>query len=896
MTVRNLERIFRPQRIAVIGASDRQGTVGYTLFKNLAGSGFHGEVYPVNEKRNLVQGAAAFPKIAAVPLPVDLAVICTPAATAPELVRQCGEAGVLGLVIISAGFRETGPEGRALEAEVLQQAAQFPGMRIIGPNCLGVIVPHLKLNASFASAMPPAGRMAFLSQSGALCTAILDWALEEGVGFSCFVSMGNMLDVGFGDLIDYLAADPLTDSMLLYVESISAARTFMSAARSFARQKPIIAYKAGRFPQSAQAAASHTGALAGVDAVYDAAFARAGIVRVFEMGDMFACAELLARHKTPAGPRLAIVTNAGGPGVMASDALLARGGTLASLTPQTIENLNATLPAFWSHANPIDVLGDATPERFAAGVAAALADPQVDAALAILTPQAMTDPTGTADAVARVAAGERKLLLAAWMGAASVRAGSKLLAQAGVPTYTTPAAAVQAFHHLVAYARNRETLYETPADLGVAFGRERDQVRQRLEAATAQGERLLSEVSSKEIVATYGIPVTRPLTADSAEAAVAAATELGYPVVLKIVSPQITHKTDVGGVRLNLNTAAEVRTAFEQMTARVREQQPSAELQGVSVQRMVAAADGREILVGASKDPVFGPVVMVGMGGVAAEVIADRALGLPPLNERLARRMLESLRAWPLLAGHRGRPAVAIDKLIEVLIRTSQLVADQPLIKELDVNPLLATPHDVVGLDVRIVLDEPSPTRTGRPYEHLAITPYPEQLVRAAECGGQPITLRPIRPEDEPLWRRLLAETSAESRWRRFGYSFAEVTHELAARFCFVDYDRELAIVAETGEGADRKLLGVGRLTCEPDRRIAHLALLVIDSWQGRGLGSLLADYCLELADRGDIEEVLAETEPENGRMLSILRRRRFRFESGEGQVVGRRLRAERPA
>lgn len=893
MTVCNLDKIFKPQRIAVIGASDRKGTVGYALFQNLIEGGFAGPIYAVNSKRDSVQGRSAYLSVALLPQPVDLAVICTPAATVPDLIRQCGDAGVRGIVVISAGFRETGAEGLTLEAEVRRAVGRYPGMRLLGPNCLGFCVPHLQLNASFAAAMPPAGRMAFLSQSGALCTSVLDWSLEQGVGFSYFVSLGNMLDVNVGDLIDYLAADPLTDSMMLYLESVSEARSFLSAARSFSRHKPIVAYKAGRFPQSAQAAASHTGALAGVDAVYEAAFIRAGIVRIYDIGDLFACAALLARRKAPVGPRLAIVTNAGGPGVMATDALLARGGALAQLAPETIGQLDALLPPYWSHGNPIDVLGDAPPERFAAGIRCALEDPEVDAVLAVLTPQAMTAPTGTAEAVIRAAQAHPKLVLASWMGGAAVRRGSQLLGQAGIPAYDTPAAAVQAYMYLVTHARRRELLYETPADLRLDYDSARNTVQTSLEAAAAHGQSLLMEVESKGVVAAYGIPVTRPSLARTADEAVAAAGELGYPVVLKIASPQITHKTDVGGVALNLAHADEVREAFVRMTATARERRPGADLLGVTVQSMVAAADGVEIVIGALKDPVFGPVVMVGMGGVAAEVIADRALGLPPLNERLARRMLESLRGWPLLAGYRGRQAVALDKLIEVLIRTSQLVSEQPRIKELDINPIVATPREVIGLDARVVVDLAAAVSAGRPYSHLAISPYPQDLVQAAECGGTPIVVRPIRPEDETLWRRLLEETSTDSRWRRFRSIVPEITHEFSTRFCFIDYDREMALVAETDGPQGKRLLGVGRLVCDADRRSGQFALLVVDDWQGRGLGSLLTDRSLDLADRWGVAEVTAEFELDNTRMLAILRRRGFQFEPQRSDGV---LRARRNA
>jgi acetyltransferase len=652
VTIRNLNKIFNPQRIAVVGASDTPGKVGYTLLANLVGHGFDGVVYPVNPAREAVQGIAAYPSLDKLPHVADLVVICTPAPTVPDLVRQCGELGTRGVVIISAGFRETGDEGTALEDAIKAEAAKFPGLRIMGPNCLGIMVPGKNLNASFANGTAPRGRLAFLSQSGALCTAILDRAREEGIGFSHFLSLGNMLDVGFDDLLDYLAADPETDSVLLYVESITEAREFMSAARAFSRVKPIVAYKAGRFADSAKAASSHTGAMAGVDAVYEAAFRRAGIVRVLEIDGLIDAAELLARQKPVKGPRLAILTNAGGPGVMTCDALLARDGTLAVLAPETIARLNEKLPPFWSHGNPIDVLGDAPAERYAQALEVVLADSGVDAALVVLTPQAMTEPTATAAAVVAAAKQSPKPVLAAWMGGPSVREGISRLMAGRMPTYDTPLAAVRAFTNMVEYAKNRDFLYETPRDVPLAFSLDRAALRQRFESIAARDHDVLSEGDSKDLLETYGVPTSRPVPAASAAQAVDVARQLGYPVVLKIHSPDITHKTDVGGVVLNLKSDEEVAASFEQITTAARTLRPDAWIEGVTVQRMITTASGVELIVGVKRDPVFGPVIMVGMGGIAAELFQDRALELPPLNERLARRMLESLRSWPLLTGY----------------------------------------------------------------------------------------------------------------------------------------------------------------------------------------------------------------------------------------------------
>ncbi|MFO8033816.1 MAG: bifunctional acetate--CoA ligase family protein/GNAT family N-acetyltransferase [Candidatus Bipolaricaulota bacterium] len=889
MSIRNLDSIFKPERVAVVGASDNPASVGYTVFRNLMGSGYSGVVYPVNPKRESVQGIHAYPDMASLPRTPDLAVICTPANSVPGLVGECGSAGTKGIIINSAGFKEAGDEGRALEEKVKAEAADFPGTRIVGPNCLGIIVPSLRLNASFAGAMPQPGHVAFISQSGALCTSVLDWALERNIGFSFFVSIGNMLDVDFGDLIDYFGEDPHTQSIILYTESITEPREFMSAARAFAREKPIVAYKSGRFAESAQAATSHTGALAGEDDVYDAAFQRAGIVRVTEIDDVFDCAELIARARAPVAPRLAIVTNAGGPGVMATDALLAREGVLAELLDNTLKGLDDLLPPFWSRGNPVDVLGDAGPDRFLQATELVLTDGEVDAALVILTPQAMTDPTATAEALGKLAERTRKPILAAWMGGGSVQKGLQTLTSHGIPAYTTPEQAVRAFMHLVHYARNLEILYETPREIPVRVSIAQQEIKEKFANLNSETNNTLSEHSSKELLSAYGIPTTEVHEARNPDEAVSSAEKIGYPVVLKVLSPEITHKTDVGGVVLDIHSADEVRRAYERIVKAAQEHQPQAEILGVTVQRMVDAKHGFELILGARQDPAFGAVIMVGTGGIAAEVFRDRALGLPPLNERLARRLLESLHAWPLLQGYRGRPAVDLGQLLEVIMRFSYLVAEHPEISELDINPLLVTPQEAVALDARVILDPERLHRELKPYEHLAIRPYPDEYVRKASMkDGAPLILRPIRPEDEPLWHEMLRVSSRESIRFRFQYIFKESTHEMATRYCFIDYDREMAIVAELEEDGERKMAGVGRLVAGPDPRTAEYAVFVADPWQGEGIGNQLTGYCLEIAAGWGVSRVTAETTPDNRRMLAIFRSTGFHIEhhSEEGVVL----------
>ncbi len=887
MDVHRLDSIFKPKRIAVIGVTINPNSVGGKVLGNLVGGGFAGVVYPVNPQHEAVLGIHCFPDVKSLPKVPDLALICTPPEQVPRIVRECGEAGILGLIIMTAGFRETGNAGKTLEEQIRKEAARFDGMRILGPNCLGIIVPGLKLNASFASGLPKAGNIAFISQSGALCTSVLDWAIEGKIGFSYFVSVGNMLDVEFGDLIDYFGEDENTKSIILYIESIYQARKFMTAARAFARTKPIIAYKAGRFPESAQAAASHTGAMASEDAVYDAAFQRAGLARVFELGEIFDCAELIGRNRNPGGPNLGIVTNAGGPGVIATDALIASGGVLAKLTDATMSKLNESLPSSWSHGNPVDVLGDANSKRVEKITQFVLEDPGVDAVLVILTPQAMTNPTATAKAVGKLAAGTRKPMLAAWLGGQAMRDSIPILTESGIAAYKTPEDAIRAFMTLVDYQRNLEALYETPKDIFLEFPMDRDELRVKFATEHFSGAGVLPEDVSKALVETYGIHTTTPYPASTAPDAVKTARRLGYPVVLKIHSPDITHKTDVGGVALDLEGDEMVRAAYDSIIASARTRKPDARVNGVTVQRMVKTKDALEMILGIKKDPVFGTVMMVGMGGTGAELFADRALGFPPLNERLAKRMLESLKMWPLLNGYRGRPPANVPKLIEVLIRLSYLAADYPEISELDINPLLVTAGEVIALDARIILDKTLVGTHIEPYSHLALRPYPEKYVRAVELrDGTRVTLRPIKPEDEPLWMDLLASCSKESIYSRFRYFFHWQSHEVATRFCYIDYDREIAIVAEIAEEGERKIVGVGRLIADPDHQEVEYAVLIADAWQRKELGSLLTDYCLEIAQKWNLKRIVAQTTTDNARMISVFQKRGFRINIADDSTV----------
>lgn len=877
MNIHKLNNIFNPQRIALIGVTTNPNSVSGKVLINLVSGGFRGVVYPVNPDHEAVMGIPCYPDVRSLPKTPELGIICTPAEKVPGLVRECGESGVRGLIIMSAGFREIGEEGLKLEEQIRAEIKKYEGMRVIGPNCLGIIVPGLKLNASFAADMPRSGNIAFISQSGALCTSVLDWAMEGKIGFSQFVSIGNSLDVEFGDLIDYFGEDENTKCIILYIESIRNVRKFMTAARAFARKKPIVVYKAGRFPESAQVAASHTGAMASEDAIYDAAFQRAGLARVYDIGDIFSVAELIGRNKIPQGPRLGIITNAGGPGVMATDALIASNGILAILSPETMNRLNENLPAYWSHGNPVDVLGDARAKRIAKATQIVLEDPGVDAVLVILTPQAMTNPNATAKEISSLIKLTQKPILAAWLGGQSMHEADDILVESGIPSYKTPEQAIRAFMTLVAYSRNLDTLYETPRDIPVEFTVDRQKLREDFSRMIRDKGTILSEEMSKSILETYGIQTTKPFFTNDVEGAVKVSAKIAYPVVLKIQSPDITHKSDVGGVQLNLGTEKMVRAAYERIMESARLKRPDARIEGVSVQRMAFTKDAVELILGIKKDKVFGTVLMVGMGGITAELFGDKALGFPPLNERLARQMLESLKIYPLLSGYRGSQPKNIEKLIQVLIRLSYLAADYPEINELDINPLLVTPDDVIALDARIVIGEKDPSLLKGKYDHLSLHPYPEEFVRKERLqDGSEILFRPIKPEDEPLWLEMIGQCSKESLYSRFRYFFHWETHEVATRYCYIDYDREIAIVAEIVENEQKRLIGVGRLIADPDHETVEYAILIIDAWQHKDLGNKITDFCLEIARKWNLKRITAQTTTDNQRMISVFQKRGF--------------------
>jgi len=887
MPIKKLNNIFKPKRIALIGASNDPKSVGGITLKNLVGGGFNGVVYPVNPKREAVLGIHCFPDVKSLPKTPDLAVIMTAAKTVPQLIGECGEAKINGVIIMSAGFKESGEEGKKLEEQVKVEKAKYPDMRIIGPNCLGIIVPGLNMNVSFADGMPKVGHVAFISQSGALCTSVLDWAYGANIGFSYFVSIGNSMDVSFGDLIDYFGQDPTTKSIVLYVESITNARAFMSAARAFARKKPIIVYKSGRFPESAAAAASHTGAMASEDSIYDAVFRRAGIARVFSFGNIFDFTDLIGRKRVPKGSNLAIITNAGGPGVMATDSLISWGGKLVKLSDITMQRLNDVLPPFWSHGNPVDVLGDATPERFAKSTEIVLEDENVDAVLILLTPQAMTAPTETAKAIAELAGKTSKTIMAAWLGGASMRNGMAVFNNAGIAAYRSPEQAIQAFMTLSDYSKNLELLYETPKEIPVSFGYDRNELRKKYLTTVFPKAKVLNEDDSKLLISDYGISTTHPEVAVDEDQAVRIADEKGYPVVLKIYSADITHKSDAGGVALNIRNEDMVRANFRNMIKIVSEKLPDAKIEGVTVQKMISLKDTVELILGIKKDPVFGTVMLVGMGGTTAELFKDNRLEFPPLNEQLARQMLQSLKIYPLLTGYRGSKPKNIDKLIEVIIRLSYLAADYPEIEELDINPLLVSADDVIALDARIVVDQKLLGKPVKDYSHLILRPYPESLVTTTKLNdGTKVVLRPIKPEDEPMWLKLLASCSKESIYMRFRYDFYFDSHEVASQYCFIDYAREIAIIAELEVKGVKEIIGVGRLIADPDVETMEYAILITDKWQKKELGNILTEYCINIAIKNGIKRLIAETTKNNKPMISVFRKLNFKIQFNEDTTV----------
>ena len=871
MSIFNLDYLFNPQAVAVLGASEKQGTIGSALMQNMMQAGFKGDLLPINPKYETIHGYKALSSVTEAKAEIDLAVIATPMATVPDLVDDCVQAGVKAAIVISAGGKETGSEGQKMEDRILERAKKG-GLRILGPNCLGLICPGNGVNASFASHTPDVGKLAFISQSGAICTSMLDLSLQEKMGFRYFISIGSMLDIDFGDLIDYVGSDPQVESILLYIESLTNIRKFMSAARGVSRLKPIVIIKSGKSPAGAKAASSHTGAMAGEDIVYDTAFRRAGAVRVSSIGDFFRCAELLAKQPRPRGPRMTVLTNSGGPGVMAVDAIYEYGLQASTLSQETLSRLDQVLPKHWSRGNPIDILGDATAERYVQAVSC-LEKKEVDGLLIILNPQAMTDPGTVAEELTKVLAKKPFPVLTSWMGGQDVEKGIEIFNNARIPTYATPEDAIKSFMYLHSYAKNLEKLTEIPDRTPRKLSFDRDRARELVDKGLGRKSGWLTEAESKHLVEAYGIPINRTEAAASEEEAAKLAKEMGYPLAMKLLSLDLTHKTEAGGVQLYLRNEEEIRSAFNQIMDSARSYDPQAEILGVTLQSMVKPE--LELLLGAKQDPNFGPVILFGMGGIFAEVLEDRNLGLPPLNHLLARRLIDGTKVSRLLHGYRNRPGADMPLLEEALIRLSHLVTDFPEIAELDMNPLVIEQGKPMALDARVFVQ---PARVPSP-QHLVISPYPSQYEypRVVTDSGEEITIRPIQPEDASYIVEMFETLSPTSIYYRFFRPLKTLPHDMLARFTQIDYDREMALVAMCHTDGRDQMVGVARVTGHIDGKKGEFAILVSDPWQGKGVGEELLKRCLDIVRDMHMEQVWGLVLRSNSGMLKLGEKLGFR-------------------
>ncbi len=875
MSVRNLDHLFHPRSVALIGASMKPQSVGYVVMKNLRTSGFTGAVLPVNPQYDNIEGVKTYSSVAALPDPPDLAIVATPAPTVPALIHQLGERGTRAAVVLSAGFRSASEHHVA--PQTLLDAAKPYGLRILGPNSIGLLIPGIGLNASFAHIGAIPGRLALVSQSGALCTTILDWAHSNRVGFSHFISLGDCADIDLGDVLDYLGSEPTTQGILLYIESVTMARKFMSAARASARDKPVLAIKAGRFAEGARAAASHTGALAGVDEVFDAAIRRAGMLRVFEIDELFDAAETLARARPIQGNRVAIITNGGGPGVLATDALIAGGGRLAELTPDVLSQLNESLPPIWSQGNPVDIVGDAGVDRYRQTFRILAAAPDIDAILLMHVPTAVVQSDEVAQALITEIQQSTRPILVSWLGEAAVAHARQLFHTAGIPSYDTPTKAIRALLHIVQYRRNQELLMETPPSIPEQFTPATHAARWIVDAALNAGRLTLTEPEAKAVLSAYGLPVVETRTVTNEEEALAAAHELGYPIALKLLSEDISHKSDVGGVALNIEDDQDLRARAKAMRKRVATLRPDAAIDGFTVQQMVRRPGAHELILGMTTDPLFGPVLLFGQGGTAVEIMADKAVALPPLNIHLARELMARTRISRLLHGYRDQPSADLLAVEMSLIKLSQLIIDLPEIVELDINPLLADRQGVVALDARIRLSRADQPGTAR----FAIRPYPKELEETVFLSsGRKILLRPIRPEDEPAHHAFVDRLAPEDLYFRFFTAAYTFDHVRLARFTQIDYDREMAFIATApNEAGVTETLGVIRAISDVDNVTAEFAIVVRSDFKGQGLGKLLMDKIIRYCRARGTHRMVAEVLPQNTAMLELAKQAGFRKE-----------------
>jgi acetyltransferase len=865
-----LTTLFEPKSVAVIGASDRANSVGNVLFKNILDSGYKGRLYPINTKHDTVQGVPAYRSIEEISARVELAVIVTRPQTVPRIVEQCGRSGVKNAIVISSGFAEAGHSGAALERKMMEIARSY-GVRLLGPNCLGIIRPDLGLNATFASVHAHVGNLALVAQSGAICSAVLDWASSNGVGFSSVISLGGTADVDFGEILDYLIYDNRSHYILLYVEGIRDARRFMSALRSAARVKPIVLLKAGRHAGGLAAVETHSGMAAGSDVVFDAAVRRAGVVRVKNIGQLFYAAKTLASKFRPQGKRLAIITNGGGPGAMAADRAGDLDIPLAELSPSTMQTLNAKMPATWSQRNPVDIEGDATAQRYHDATLAVAEDSEVDGVLVMLSPQAMTDPMAVAKAIIEVDLLTAKPILTCWMGEEQVGESRAMLEEAGIPSFRMPETAVELYYHISTYYWNQKLLLQTPAPLSKDARPETEGSKMLIDAVLHERRKILSEMESKAILRAFRIPVAQTMVAHTPTESLLLAEQIGFPIAMKIDSPDIVHKSEIGGVRLNITNAPAVRNAYHDIIETIKKRHPTARVNGVSIEPYLARPHGRELMIGVSRDPIFGPIITFGAGGTEVEVFSDRAVALPPLNRFLARDLIASTRVSKLLDEFRNMPPVNLEALEDVLLHVSQMICELPSLQELDLNPLIVDENGAIAADARIVIDYAAPS--GDRYSHMAIHPYPVHLIQDWELpDGRVVTIRPIRPEDAEREKQFVISMSEESKYYRFMDTIRELTQTMLVRFTQIDYDREMALIATTLDGEGKEVqIAVARYVTNPDGESVEFALAVADDWQKHGVGRKLMSALIACARAKGYRTVVGDVLSMNTKMFNLM-------------------------
>lgn len=867
-----LNSLFKPKTIAMFGASDRADSIGQVVFKNLLAGGFKGNIYAINTGRRTVQKQKAYNDLSKINAQIELAIIATPAKTIPKIIESCGEHGVKSAIILSAGFRDSGASGERLETKVFEIAKNY-NIHVLGPNCLGLIRPDHGLNATFANGTIKAGDLALVSQSGAICTSVMDWANQNEIGFSTVVSTGISTDLDFGNILDYLVNDPRTKSILLYIEGLHNSRHFMSGLRAAARIKPIIAIKVGRHQQSALASRSHTGTLVGNDDVFSAALARSGVVRIKYLSQLCAAARVLSSRYKASGENIVIVTNGNGPGVLAADRAADINLKLANLAPETLKQLNKQLPSTWSRSNPVDILGDASPQRYQDTIDTCLKAEEVDGAVVILTPQAMTQPEEVAKGLIALAKQHKKPILTAWMGGTQVESARLLFTEAGIPSYQTPEVTIDAYSFLSAYQENQRLLLQTPAQSSRSLTGEVnvDAARLIIESSLSRKQKTLSEPESIAVLEAFCIPTVRNGIAHTPDEALILATSMGFPVAMKIYSPEISHKTDVDGVRLNITSAHEIRHVFRELTETVQKALPAVKIEGVIVEQMHSTPNARELMVGIVKDEVFGPVISFGFGGTSVEIVDDNAVSLSPLNRTLAQDLINRTKAKRMLGQFRNLPPVNMDALIDVLLRVSTMACELPTLQTLDINPLIVDENGAIAVDAMIEVDFARVSNDR--YRHMAIHPYPFHLVTQAQLpDGSNITIRPIRPEDAELETKFIDELSDEARYFRFMHSLHHLTQPMLVRFTQIDYYQEMALIAVMEEDNVEVELGVARYIINPDKTSCEFALVVSDKRQNQGLGHRLMQQLMEVARRRGLQVMEGEVLSNNSKMLGLMK------------------------